>query len=257
MTSCVRGGGKPMCGRVVQAKDPTLYTHVLGGEPERALPNTPPHYNGAPGQDYLIGRLNPKTGERSIDVLRWGLIPSWAKDRKIAWRMINARAETVQTAPAFKKAYSKRRALLPVDGFYEWKKVGKEKRPYLIGMADGAPFTLATLWENWKDPDSGEWVRTFTIVTTEANELVAELHDRMPVIIAEADRERWMADDNPADLLRPYPAELMTMWPVSQQVNSVKNDGPELLERIPGDESASGGVERVNEAARNEPANSE
>jgi putative SOS response-associated peptidase YedK len=246
-----------MCGRVVQAKDPTLYTHVLGGEPEGPLPNTPPHYNGAPGQDYLVGRLNPKTGERSVDVLRWGLIPSWAKDRKIAWRMINARAETVQTAPAFKGAFSKRRALLPVDGFYEWKKVGKEKHPYLIGMADGAAFTLACLWENWKDPDSGEWVRTFTIVTTEANALVGELHDRMPVIITEPDRERWIADENPADLLKPYPADLMTMWPVSQRVNSVKNDAPELLERVMQDQDATGDVERVNEAGENAAANSE
>jgi putative SOS response-associated peptidase YedK len=114
-----------MCGRVVQAKDPTLYNRVLGGEPERPVPNTPPHYDGAPGQDYLVGRLNPGTGERSFDVLRWGLIPSWAKDRKIAWRMIHARAETVQTAQAIKKAYGKRRALLPVDGFYERKEVGK------------------------------------------------------------------------------------------------------------------------------------
>jgi putative SOS response-associated peptidase YedK len=246
-----------MCGRVVQAKDPTLYTEVLGGASERSLPNTPPHYNGAPGQDYLVGRLNPKTGERSVDVLRWGLIPSWAKDRKIAWRMINARAETVQTAPAFKKAYGKRRALLPVDGFYEWKKVGKEKLPYLIGMADGAPFTLAALWENWKDVQSGEWVRTFTIVTTVANGLVAALHDRMPVIVAEQDRDRWMAADDPADLLRPYPAELMTMWPVSQRVNSVKNDGPELLERAPDNQDATGDIPRVNEADGREPANSE
>ncbi|WP_375459855.1 SOS response-associated peptidase [uncultured Enterovirga sp.] len=170
-----------MCGRVIQARDPTLYTHVVGGEPERPVPNTPPHYNGAPGQDYLIGRRHPKTGERTLDVLRWGLIPSWAKDRKVAWKFINARAESVATTGAFKTAYAKRRCLVPVDGFYEWRTVGKVKQPYAIGMTDGQPFTLAGLWENWKDPDSGEWTRTFTIVTTSANDLVAKLHDRMPV----------------------------------------------------------------------------
>jgi putative SOS response-associated peptidase YedK len=118
-----------------------------------------------------------------LDLIRWGLLPFWAKDQKIAWKLINARAETVATAPAFKKAFAKRRRLVPVDGFYEWKKVGKEKRPYLIGMANGEPFTLAGLWENWKDPASGEWIRTFTIITTDANDLVCELHDRMPVVI--------------------------------------------------------------------------
>ncbi len=106
----------------------------------------------------------------------------------MAWKMINARAETVATASAFKAAYGKRRrCLVPVDGFYEWRKIGSAKQPYAIGMADGEPFTLARLWENWKDPDSGKWQRTFTIVTTEANEFVAKLHDRMPVVVAPED----------------------------------------------------------------------
>src|SRR5215203_7266188 len=142
--------------------------------------------------------------------------------------MINARAETVTTAPAFKKAFEKRRCLLPVDGFFEWKKVGKEKRPYMIAMADGEAFTLAGLWENWKDPDSGEWLRTFTIITTDANELVAQLHDRMPVVIAPEDRERWLKGPNPKELLKPYPAERMSMWPVSPKLNSPKNDSHDL-----------------------------
>ena len=180
-----------MCGRVIQARDPTLYTHVVGGEPERATrPEHPAALQRAPGQDYLVGRLHPKTGERTLDVLRWGLIPSWAKDRKVAWKFINARAESVATTGAFKTAYARRRCLVPVDGFYEWRTVGKVKQPYAIGMADGQPFPLAGLWENWKDPDSGEWTRTFTIVTTSANDPVAKLHDRMPVVIAEQD---WIA----------------------------------------------------------------
>jgi putative SOS response-associated peptidase YedK len=126
----------------------------------------------------------------TLDLIRWGLLPSWAKDRKMAWKLINARAETVATATAFRKAFAERRCLVPVDGFFEWEKVGKEKQPYMIAMLDREPFTLAGLWENWKDPESGEWIRTFTIITTEANELVAELHDRMPGIIAPEDRER-------------------------------------------------------------------
>lgn len=221
-----------MCGRVVQQRDPTSYGRLLNVPPSRPVPNSPPHYNGAPSQDFLIGRVDPKTREHTLDLIRWGLIPFWAKDRKIAWKTINARAETIATSASFKGAYAKRRCLVPVDGFYEWRTLGKVKQPYAIGMADGEPFTLGGLWENWKDRETGEWVRTFTIVTTDANALVAKLHDRMPVVIAPADRDRWLTDENPADLLKPYPAGLMTMWPVSRDVNSPKNDRVDLLERV-------------------------
>jgi putative SOS response-associated peptidase YedK len=130
----------------------------------------------------------------------------------------------------------------------EWKKVGKEKRPYMIVMADQRPFALARLWENWKDRDTGQWVRTFTIITTDANKLVAQLHDRMPVVIAAEDRERWLKGPNPKELLKPYPAERMTMWPVSPKLNSPKNDSPDLLEPIEEPHaSAEGEVERANE----------
>lgn len=145
-----------------------------------------------------------------------------------------------------------------MDGFFEWTKVGKEKRPYMIAMADRAPFTLAGLWENWKDPESGEWVRTFTIITTEANGLVGKLHDRMPVVIGPEDRERWLAGENPTELLKPYAAETMAMWPVSPKLNSPKNDSPELLEEWDGPEVAGEAVERTNEGdAGREPTNSE
>lgn len=250
-----------MCGRVVQAADPTLYTRVVGGQPERPIPDSPPHYNGAPSQDFLVGRMDIKTGKKSLDLLRWGLIPSWAKDSRIAWKMISARAETVATASAFKAAYeNKRRCLVPVDGFYEWRKMGAAKQPYAIGMADGEPFTLAGLWENWKDPDSGEWQRTFTIVTTEANKLVSKLHDRMPVIVAPDDRDRWLSDEDPCDLLKPYAAEKMRMWPVSHDVNSPKNDGRELLDPVEEPlwpEAGSDDVEGANSPSANiKPANS-
>jgi putative SOS response-associated peptidase YedK len=207
-----------------------------------------------------VVRVHPETEDMTIDLIRWGLLPSWAKDRKLAWKMINARAETVATAPAFKKAFVKRRCLLPVDGFYEWRTLGKQKQPYMIAMKDGQPFTLAALWENWKDPDSGEWVRTFTTVTTDANELVGRLHDRMPVIVAPENRERWLKGPNPGDLLKPFSPEPMTMWPVSPKLNSPKNDSPDLLEPVddPGGALGSSKVERANEGApEREPTNSE
>jgi putative SOS response-associated peptidase YedK len=247
-----------MCGRVAQAKNPTEYGSMLKIDFTRGIPNAPPHYNGAPGQDYLIARTHPETQDTTLDLIKWGLLPSWAKDRKIAWKLINARAETVATASAFKKAFQKRRCLVPVDGFFEWEKVGKEKRPYMIAMLDRQPFALAGLWENWKDPASGEWIRTFTIITTEANKLVAELHDRMPVIIAPQDHERWLKGPNPQELLKPYPADEMTMWPVSPKLNSPKNDSPDLLEPIANPDGAGEPVERANEGApQREPTNSE
>lgn len=170
--------------------------------------------------------------------------------------LLEGERETVGTTAAFKDAHRQRRCLVPVDGFYEWKKIGKVKQPFLIAMKSGAPFTLAGLWENWKEPATGEWIRTFTIVTTDANELLAELHDRMPVIIAASDRERWMdpEEEAPGDLLRPYAADEMTMWPVSTAVNSPKNDNRELVEPVrlgsemAGDENSR--VPRVNEAGR-------
>jgi putative SOS response-associated peptidase YedK len=223
------------------------------------LPNAPPHYNGAPGQDYLIARSHPETKDTTLDLIRWGLLPSWAKDQKIAWKLINARAETVATASAFRKAFAKRRCLVPGDGFYEWKKVGKEKRPYLIAMADGEPFTFAGLWENWKDPSSGEWIRTFTIITTEANDLVRELHDRMPVVIGPDERDRWLNGPDPQELLKSYPSDRMMMWPVSMRVNTPKNDDPTLLERVeyPDDPPATSDVKRVDEGEpTQEPINS-
>jgi putative SOS response-associated peptidase YedK len=166
-----------MCGRVAQAKNPTEYGSMLK-DWTKGIPNAPAHYNGAPGQDYLIARSHPETQDTTLDLIRWGLLPPWAKDRKIAWSLINAKAETVDKKTSFRKAFEKRRCLVPVDGFFEWKKIGKQRQPYMFTMADGEAFTLAGLWENWKDPSSGEWVRTFTIITTDANELVAKIQYR-------------------------------------------------------------------------------
>ena len=134
----------------------------------------------------------------------------------------------------FRDAYRQRRCIVAVDGFFEWKAIkGKPKQPYAIAMRDGIPFGIGGLWENWKDPTSGEWIRTFTIITTNANELVAEIHDRMPLIIAPADYERWLGDEpDPHDMMRPFPGDLMRMWPISTRVNKPENDDPSILEPI-------------------------
>jgi putative SOS response-associated peptidase YedK len=230
----------------------------MGLNPATPLPNAPPRYNAAPSQDLLVLRRHPDTGEKQLGLLKWGLLPHWASDRKIAWKLINARAETVAKIRPFRDAYRQRRCLIPVDGFYEWKKIGRVKQPFLISMKSSEPFTLGGLWENWKDPESGDWVRTFTIITTVANELVGELHDRMPLIIAREDQERWL-NEGPDDLLRPYPAEAMTMWPVSTRVNAPKNEGADLIEpvELPAEPDAEDGrIGRANDTAP-EPANSD
>ena len=145
-----------------------------------------------------------ETGEVSLDPLRWGLIPHFCEDPKGGRKPINAKCETVGTLPTFRDAYRRRRCIVPIDGFFEWKAIkGKAKQPYAIAMKDGYPFGLGGIWENWKDPASGEWVRTFAIITTNANELVAEIHNRMPLILALADYARRLSDEpDPRDLLR-------------------------------------------------------
>jgi putative SOS response-associated peptidase YedK len=152
------------------------------------------------------------------------------------------KSETVAKIPMFRDAYRKRRCIMPVDLFFEWKAIkgARAKQPYAIGMKDGSAFGLAGLWENWKYPSTGEWTRTFAILTTNANELVADIHDRMPVILKPEDFDRWLGSEpDPRDLLRPFPAELMRMWPISPRVNSPKNDDPELLTPVPPDSSPS------------------
>jgi putative SOS response-associated peptidase YedK len=156
-------------------------------------------------------------GEISLDPLRWGLIPYWHQDPAGGRKPINAKCETVDRLPNFRDAYRKPRCILPVDGFFEsegdW---AKAKQPYAIAMKDGAPFGIGGIWENWKGPRSGEWVRMFAVITTDANELVAEIHDRMPLILAPKDYLRWLGEEpDPRDLMKPFPSEPMRMWPIS------------------------------------------
>ena len=196
--------------------------------------NYPPHWNGAPSQELLVIRRNHQTGKVSLDPLRWGLIPHFCEDPKGGRKPINAKCETVGTLPTFRDAYRRRRCIVPIDSFFSWRAIkGKAKQPYASAMKDGYPFGLGGIWENWKDPASGEWVRSFAIITTDANELVAEIHDRMPLILAPADYARWLSDDrDPHDLLRPNPAAPMRIWPISTRVNKPENDDPSILQPI-------------------------
>jgi putative SOS response-associated peptidase YedK len=224
-----------MCGRVIQSSGPLKLAIVDGlNVRDSRLTNHPPRYNAAPSQELLIIRRNHKTSEVSLDPLRWGLIPYWCKDPKGGRKPINAKAETMATLPMFREAYARRRCILPVDGFYEWKAIrgAKAKQPFAIAMRDGSPFGIAGIWENWRDP-AGEWLRTFAVITVPSNELVGQIHDRMPAVLAPGHYERWLSEEpDPHDLLRPYPAELMRMWPISTRVNKPDNDDPEVLEPI-------------------------
>lgn len=221
-----------MCGRVVQVSDPSRLAIVDGLHVPDSGENTwRPRYNGASHQEFLIIRLNHETGERTLEPLRWGLSPSWKKDAKGDRKPINCRSETVATRPSFRDAYQKRRCILPVDGFFEWKAIkGEKKQPYAIAMKNGSPFGIAGIWEIWKHPKSGERIATFAILTIEANELVGHIHPRMPLILNPADYERWLGPEpDPRDLMVKFGAYQMKMWPVSTRVNAIRNDGPAIL----------------------------
>jgi putative SOS response-associated peptidase YedK len=195
-----------------------------------------PRYNIAPTQDVLVVRAAPDApgqGRRG-DLLRWGLVPHWAQDPSVGNRMINARAETAAERPAFRDAMKRRRCLVPADGFYEWKAptTGKRKQPHLIRMKDDRPFAFAGLWECWGH--GADRVESFTILTTSPNELVAPIHDRMPVIVAPGDYDRWLDPKVDSagvkELLRPYDAGEMVAQPVGTHVNNPANDTPECVE---------------------------
>ncbi len=173
-----------------------------------------------------------ENGKRKLEMLRWGLIPSWADDPEIGNRMINARAETVAEKPSYRRAFKRSRCLILADGFYEWQRTDSGKQPFHIRMQDGSPFAFAGLWESW---DKGDGLRSCTIITTEANDLVGEVHNRMPVILHAEDYEMWLDPDfderEPlTSLLKPYPAETMEAYPVSRRVNKPSNNEPGVVE---------------------------
>jgi len=197
-----------------------------------------PSYNVAPQSLQPVVRLDSETGERELTIMRWGLIPFFAKDAKIAYSTINARAETVATSPVFREPMKRRRCLVPATGFYEWQALDKKsKQPWSIELVDGNLFAFAGLWDRWKDKAKGQPMETYTIITTDPNELLEPIHNRMPVILSPQDYTRWLDPGEPSqlpiDLLRPYPAEEMRAWKVSAAVGNVKNNFPEL--RLPAD----------------------
>lgn len=211
-----------MCGRYELHSNPAAIALAFG---LTWPPEIHPRYNIAPMQDVPIVRLNA-AGERELTQMRWGLVPRWAKDPSIGARLINARGETVATKPAFGIAFRRHRCLLPADGFYEWRtRDDGKKQPHHVGMKDGSVFALAGLYERWLSPE-GEPLDTCSIITTEANALLHDLHDRMPVIVPREAYEQWLdpTTPDPEAFIGPYPEEQLTHWPVSTRVNSVKND---------------------------------
>ena len=195
-------------------------------------PDFLPRYNIAPTQP--VAAIRTEDGQRELALLHWGLIPSWAKDPKMGARMINARAETVAEKPSFRSAFRRHRCLIPASGFYEWKQTdSRVKQPYHIAMRDDRAFAFAGLWEHWNGNDGSE-IESCTIITTEANEFLKEIHDRMPVILHADDHDRWLDPKNEnktelLSLLTPYPAEEMRADTISTLVNNVRNDSPECL----------------------------
>jgi len=187
-----------------------------------------PRFNIAPTQ-FIAAIRNGEDAGRELVMLRWGLVPFWAKDPTIGNRMINARAETVAEKPSYRAAFRHRRCIVLADGFYEWRREGDTKTPHFISLANGEPFALAGLWENWNDKESGESLQTTTLITTAANDFMTPLHHRMPVILEASTAGEWLAGstellDDVAAITPPLQA-----WPVDRRVNNARNEGEELI----------------------------
>jgi putative SOS response-associated peptidase YedK len=216
-----------MCGRYTLATSVERLAEEFGFEGSTV--ELPSSYNVAPTQG--VAAVLEEGGQRRLEVLRWGLIPPWADDPGIGSRMINARSETAPGKPSFRRAFRERRCLIPADGFYEWRRTNGAKQPYYIHMEGGHPFAFAGLWESWNK--EGE-VRTCTILTTGANALVGEIHERMPVILAADAYDVWLDPASERDeltgLLAPYPEDEMEAYPVSRFVNSPSNNDPRCIE---------------------------
>ena len=222
-----------MCGRLFQTHPPKRLSELFGTA--NPVVNAPPRYNAAPTDLLLTVRHNPKTGERALDLLRWGLVPHWAADPKSGASLANARAETVASKPSFRDAFARRRCIVPVDGFYEWHRPESgPKQPYAFAhpandAGERPPLALAGLWEAWRGAD-GSILRTLSLVTTTANGVMAPVHDRMPVILAAEDWPVWLGErpGNAAALMRPCADAFIDHWPVSPAVGSVRNQGADL-----------------------------
>ena len=215
-----------MCGRFA-FYSPAEATAALFGASSPA--DVKPRYNIAPTQ-FIAAVREDEQQAREVAMLRWGLVPFWAKGPSIGNRMINARAETVAEKPSFRNAYKKRRCLVLADGFYEWRKEGDTKTPYFISLADGSPFAFAGLWENWSSKESDESLQTTAIITTEASDFMAQIHQRMPVVLLPEHAGRWL--DGDMELLQEMIGKPPSFraWPVNRTVNNARNEGEELID---------------------------
>ena len=215
-----------MCGRFA-FYSPAEATAALFGVSD--VPELKPRFNIAPTQSIAAIRLDSKES-REVALLRWGLVPFWAKDPSIGNRMINARAETVAEKPSFRAAYRTRRCLILADGFYEWRKEADGKTPYFISLASGEPFAFAGLWEDWRAKDSDDSLQSTAIITTAANDFMSQLHHRMPVVLQQDAADRWLGGDEQllSDASESSPA--FRAWPVDRRVNNARNEGEELVE---------------------------
>ncbi len=219
-----------MCGRFAQRTSPKTLAKQFQ---VKEVPNIEARYNIAPTQNILAVQETPDG--REMKWLKWGLVPSWAKDASMGARLINARSETVTEKPAFREAFKHRRCLIPSDGFYEWQCTDGKKQPFFFQLKDEQPFGFAGLWDRWTSED-GKVIESCTILTTTANKVLAPVHDRMPVIVHPEDYELWLDEDVRKhellkDVLQPYPADEMTSYPVSTSINNPREQGARLIER--------------------------
>ena len=223
-----------MCGRFALRLNPKSLCKIFD---VFLVPSVEPRYNIAPTQEILVVRRSSDNNKREMALLRWGLIPHWTKDpKKMRSQLINARSETAAEKPSFRDAFRSRRCLIPADGFYEWQRRGGNKQPYFIGLKDGGVFSFAGLWDEWQGPD-GKSIQTCTILTTGPNDVIAPIHDRMPVILDSSAYEKWL-DPGVTDhrelepILTPFDADKMVSYPVSNVVNSPRNDVPECVKPL-------------------------
>lgn len=225
-----------MCGRFIQISDPERITVLFKDiEVERDAPaHFTPSYNVAPTK-HILTILNLPTP--LLTLTRWGLIPFWAKDSSIGSRMINARAETLASKPSFRDPLKKRRCLIFADGFYEWQSTGKTKTPFFVRLKTQEPFAMAGLWDQWANRETGEEIRSSTIITTDPNSVIATIHNRMPVILDPADYNLWLSSERKPDAelmacLKSYSPDEMEVYEISRMVNSPQNDSPECIRPV-------------------------
>jgi putative SOS response-associated peptidase YedK len=221
-----------MCGRFTLRSSPQAIAEVFGlAEP----PHLQPHFNIAPSQSVAVVRQQPETHQRELALLRWGLIPFWADDPSIGDRMANARCETAATKPSFRRPFRSRRCLVVADGFYEWQRKDGRKQPFFVQMKDHRPFGMAGLWDRWDK--QGEPIESCTILTTDANDLMKPIHERMPVIIPPDQFDTWLDpsvhdEKRLSELLRPFDSDEVTAYPISTKVNNPKNDVEACIEPL-------------------------